>query len=322
MITLRVGREDVLRTRFALSPLFELASALQVLRDPGRHSLQLPWAAWAHERVASLDLELLWLVQTGGGDYHPDFVAPPPRTPLPDVGAELERVLATPAAQVRYELGLAFEDGPAPPAVQRLIDDPPRWLPVLVEQMRTLWELVIAPHWGAMRDVLDADVQHRARRLTDAGPGDVFAGLHPQVRWEDGALLVDRPYEQDVDLAGRGLLLVPVVFTWPEVRVMIEPPWQPTLLYAPRGVANLWGQEPATPDASALGELLGRRRAAILAALDEPATTSALAARLPASPASVSEHLGVLRRAGLVVARRDGRRVLYARSATGDALVG
>jgi DNA-binding transcriptional ArsR family regulator len=151
----------------------------------------------------------------------------------------------------------------------------------------------------------------------------VFAALHPQVRWDDeaGALRVDRPFGADVELAGRGLLLVPVVFAWPQVFAMIDAPWQPTLLYAPRGVANLWGEAPA-PDPGALGELLGRRRAAILAALAEPATTSALAARLGASPASVSEHLGVLRRAGLVVARRDGRRVLYARSATGDALVG
>jgi DNA-binding transcriptional ArsR family regulator len=103
---------------------------------------------------------------------------------------------------------------------------------------------------------------------------------------------------------------------------MFDAPWQPTLLYAPRGVANLWGDAAPTPDAAALGELLGRRRAAILLALDEPATTSALAARLDASPGGVSEHLGVLRRAGLVVARRDGRRVLYARSGVGDALVG
>jgi DNA-binding transcriptional ArsR family regulator len=35
----------------------------------------------------------------------------------------------------------------------------------------------------------------------------------------------------------------------------------------------------------------------------------------------VSEHLGVLRRAGLVAGRREGRRVLYSRTRAGETLV-
>jgi DNA-binding MarR family transcriptional regulator len=52
-----------------------------------------------------------------------------------------------------------------------------------------------------------------------------------------------------------------------------------------------------------------------------PAATTDLARRLGASPAGVSEHLGILHRAGLVQAARDGRRVLYSRTPTGDALM-
>ena len=58
----------------------------------------------------------------------------------------------------------------------------------------------------------------------------------------------------------------------------------------------------------------------ILVALGAEATTTELARRLAASPAGVSEHLGVLRRAGLVRARREGRAVLYSRTAAGDVL--
>ena len=57
----------------------------------------------------------------------------------------------------------------------------------------------------------------------------------------------------------------------------------------------------------------------LLAAL--PATTQELARAHAASPAGVSEHLSVLRRAGLVAGRREGRTVRYARTAAGDALV-
>lgn len=321
MIVFRFDREDVLNTRFAVSPLFEITAAMRVLRDPGRHSLHLPWAEWGRRRLAGADLALLEALLTGPATYHPDFVAPPPASPLPAVEDELRRVEQTPPATVREEVLRRFVGRAIPAEAATLAGDPPRELPRLVGQLRTVWERALAPHWPAMHAVLEADILHRARRLTEAGPGEVFARLHPLVRWRDGELAVDRRHDQTVELGGRGLLLVPIVFAWPEVFAMTDPPWQPTLLYAPRGAGALWDPD-EPPAAEALAELIGRRRAAILAALDEPATTSALAARLAITPSSVSEHLGVLRRAGLVSARRDGRRVLYARTATGEALVG
>ena len=100
---------------------------------------------------------------------------------------------------------------------------------------------------------------------------------------------------------------------------MIDEPWQPAMLYPPRGAGLLW--EPARPDTRGLDELLGARRARILALVEREQSTTGLAARLEASPAGVSEHLAVLRRAGLVRSRRQGREVLYGRTAAGDALV-
>ena len=84
MIAYRFGRDDLLRTRFAISPLFELAASLRVLRDPGGHSVHLPWAREARARLAGLDYSLLDALHPSG-PYAPDFVAPPPQTPLPDV---------------------------------------------------------------------------------------------------------------------------------------------------------------------------------------------------------------------------------------------
>lgn len=74
----------------------------------------------------------------------------------------------------------------------------------------------------------------------------------------------------------------------------------------------------ATPEA--LVRLLGRSRAAVLTALDEPAGTTALAHRLRLAPSSVSAHLTVLRGAGLLTARRYGHQVLYERTPLGMAL--
>jgi DNA-binding transcriptional ArsR family regulator len=58
----------------------------------------------------------------------------------------------------------------------------------------------------------------------------------------------------------------------------------------------------------------------VLADLDAPRSTTELAQRLALSAASVSQHLAVLRGAGLVDASRVGRVVLYARTPRGDGL--
>jgi len=317
VIAYRFGRDDLLRTRFAISPLFELAASVRVLRDPGGHSVHLPWVREARARLAGLDYSLIDALHPAG-PYAPDFIAPPPLTPLPDFQEELARVRATPPERVRMELGWTFESRGPPAVARRLLDDPSAALPALTDLMAEYWERAIAPWWDAIRAVLEADIRQRARHQAGGGALELFAGLHADVRWHDGALIVDRRHEAEVELAGRGLQLIPAAFGWPRVGAMFDPPWQPALIYPPRGVGDLWA--PAGNDPAALGELLGRRRAGILVALAAEATTTELAGKLAASPAGVSEHLGVLRRAGLVRARRDGRVVLYSRTAAGDVL--
>ena len=127
------------------------------------------------------------------------------------------------------------------------------------------------------------------------------------------------PFDGHVDLDGRGLLFVPSAFTWPRPSASMEA--QPFVVYPARGIASLWEPGRAAPPA-ALAALLGRRRAAVLAALHAPRSTTELARALALSPGSVSQHLSVLRDAGLANAHRVGRVVLYVRSPTGDALVG
>jgi hypothetical protein len=77
VIAYRFGRDDLLRTRFAISPLFELAASVRVLRDPGGHSVHLPWVREARARLAGLDYSLIDALHPDG-PYAPDFIAPPP----------------------------------------------------------------------------------------------------------------------------------------------------------------------------------------------------------------------------------------------------
>ena len=249
--------------------------------------------------------------------FRPDFINPPPERPRAGFAAELARVRATPLETVERDIGWAYEGHPPPAAP---VAGAGRGLDALADLMADYWRRAIEP-------VLARDPRPFSRptsptapgRLAAGGPLAAFADLHEEASWQDGALRVDRAYEFEVELGGRGLLLVPVAFAWPQLSAMIDPPWQPAVVYAPHGVATLWA--PQERPADALADLLGRRRAGILAGLAEPATTQELSRRLAASPAGVSEHLAVLRRAGLVSSRREGRGVRYARTPAGDELI-
>jgi hypothetical protein len=319
MVRFTFAPEDLLRTRFAISPLMELVGAVYARRDPARYWVHQPWTEWVLPRTARLDLELLEVATPQSRPFYPVFLAPPPRTPHAEIGPELERVRATPPEQVAAEVARAYPEG-VPAAGRLLIADPARALDLLVGQMKAFWEAALAPWWSRVSAALEAEIAWRARRLAAIGPGSAFTGLHEAVRWTQGALEVHptRKAPATVDLAGRGITLLPAVFTWPSVWPRSDSPWDPALVYPPPGIAELWA--PQSAGSEALAALLGERRAHILLELERPASTLELARRLGASAGGVSEHLGVLRRAGLVCGRREGRRVVYARTAKGDTL--
>ena len=319
MIRYHFGADDVLRTRFAITPLIELVGAVYALRDPQRSPVHRPWVEWARPRVGHLGLELLDVAAPSGTVDWPVFVGLPPAAPRTDIASELARVSKTAPDQVRREFERTYPEG-VPAAARGFVDAPTATLAALVEQMRAFWDAALAPWWPAISAALEAEIAARARRLADDGPQAAFTDLHDRVRWEAGVLSVaptDKP-PAEVDLAGRGLLLVPAAFTWPRVWPRTDPPWDPALVYPPPGIGDLWSSgDPADP---ALESLLGRRRARLLLELQRPASTLDLARRLDISAGGVSDHLKVLRQAGLVTGRREGRAVIYARTAKGDAL--
>src|SRR4051812_27098008 len=265
--------------RFAISPAFELVSSLRLFRDPASAALHLPWLEDVRGQISDAELlPLLSLLPPKG--YVPDFITPPPSSPLMRMDAEFERILATPPRQIRKELDI-FErqhaDAPFPTAAEPLRRRPAQQLPKLVAAIRAYWQRALEPHWPRVLALLSADLHHRATRLTEAGPQALFEDLHPMVSFEGEWLNVDHGWEGTVELAGDGLLLVPSAFNWQKPSVISIEPWQPTLIYPARGTALLWETRGA---ASNLAALIGVTRARILQALDAPRSTSELAAQL------------------------------------------
>jgi hypothetical protein len=311
--------EDLARTRFAISPIYELVHSLVALRDPSHAALHVPWLRTLSGRLDGLELtRAVALIHPSG--YVPDFLFPPPAGPLGRIDDDLATLRATPVARIRDEIALFRTQHPrAAATADEWLAHPRREVRRLADVLEEFWARAIAPVWPRVSAFLDADVAYRSRRLAATGPAALFGDLHDTVHWGDGNLDVEvRRHDATVELGGRGLLLMPSAFDATRPSVIDRAPWQPTLVYPARGIATLWEDAPAAPDG--LARLLGATRASLLADLGAPRSTTELAERLSLSPATASHHLSALRGAGLVTGRRDGRAVLYVRTALGDAL--
>jgi hypothetical protein len=313
MISFELGVEDLADTRFALSPLSETVLSLRVLREPGLYALHLPWRRFALARLDPDDLRLL-ISLVGRRLAIPDFLAPRPESFAPTFEEELTVVRGAPPELVRRDLPAALVPEPVPDD-----DGAARFRDAACDVLLKYWRLALEPVWPQMRLVLEADMTYRARQLALGGARLLFAGMHPNLRWQDGVLYIDQMIgRHHVAAFGRGLLLMPSVFAH-KPAPPVHPEEPPVLSYPSRGVATLWAPAP-TPDATALVSLLGAPRAALLGLLNEPLPTVELARRLKVTPSAVSQHLRVLYASGLVTRARDGRHVLYRRSDLGDQL--
>jgi DNA-binding transcriptional ArsR family regulator len=320
MVTFQFTLDDLARTRFAVSPMWELVSGLRILRDPATAALHLPWVSEALPAARELELDTA-LALTPPTGYIPDFITPPPSTPLATIEEELELIRTTPIAQARTDLRELIRcHGRSNARVEEMLERPRYWLNRLAEDLEAFWRRAMEPDWPRVRALLDADIRYRSKRLVEGGPAVLFADLHPDVEWKDAELFVrQKVCVFDSPLRGQGLLMIPSAFFASRPATITDPPWQPTLLYPARGLALLWEQgERCAPET--LAAVIGRTRADLLELLEAPRSTTDLAPRLELTAGAVSQHLTALRAAGLVTAERDGRAVLYLRTPTADRL--
>jgi DNA-binding transcriptional ArsR family regulator len=313
--------EDLVRTRFAVSPMLELVHSLVALRDPSHAALHVPWLRSLSGRLNGLALEPAIALLPPRG-YTPDFLTPPPSGPLGSLADDLAALRTTPTRQIRSEMELFASQHPrARPTFERWLAHPRREVRRLADVLERYWAIAVEPVWPRISAFLEADIAYRARRLAAGGVAALFADLSDGVAWSAQHLDVRVPaHEATIELDGRGPLLMPSAFVATRPAVIDRQPWQPTLIYPARGIATLW--EDAAPAPRGLARLLGATRAAVLADLAAPCSTTELAERLSLSPATTSHHLTALRDAGLVTGRRERRTVLYVRTPLGDELAG
>ncbi|MER7755985.1 winged helix-turn-helix domain-containing protein [Kitasatospora sp. NPDC097643] len=326
MIQLTIDSNGLARSRFVVSPLHEAVNTLMA-SGLGPRTGPYAWVGRTRRVLRRERLELLsGLALDQDGGYLPDFLSPHPTGPAPTVEEQLEAVRRTAPERVRAELAIAqhglaaarLNGRQVSDVVLRTLERGPRYFAERVaDELGHYWELALAPYWPDARAVLDPEIDQRGRFLARHGSAALFNSLAPELSWVEGRIELESRFE--VALPARMVLLMPTLVTR-TIHVILDPVdgyhRAPTLMYPA-------AQPIAVPHAptTALAQLLGPTRADLLAALVDPATTVALAGRHFLSPGTVSYHLGVLHRSGLVSRVRSGREVLYRRTPRGEELV-
>jgi hypothetical protein len=165
--------------RFAISPLIETQLSVRVLDDPGAQALHLPWAAVARRDTADLDVAMLRALQPDDV-YSPDFVNPPPTSPLAEIEDELSAMVATPAEQVRADVRGSYRHRPLPPVLEPFMEDPAGAVVALAQLVRAYLDRSLAAHWPRLRALLEGDVLYRAHRMADGARSSCSPTLTPR----------------------------------------------------------------------------------------------------------------------------------------------
>ena len=201
--------------------------------------------------------------------------------------------------------------------------------PELAEATQVAYQELIQPFWPRIRASLYAEQAARRRTLAAEGPGALLASLQgPLIRWRPPVLEILRPGRVEMELAGRGIALVPSVFVGRAPSLHENPNDEdemPRLILPAEdaGRARLWAVSRglAGSRGSALAALVGRNRAAVLQSIADGCTTTELAHRVGISLAAASQHASVLRGAGLIATRRQGSAVLHVLTPLGAELL-
>lgn len=170
-----------------------------------------------------------------------------------------------------------------------------------------------AETWRLVRPRLLADLRVKADLLARRGLAETLASVSGAVSLDEHRqrVVVDKLQDNTTTAAGDGVTFLPTVFGHPHLVAVHAPGWRPALQY-PAGEQGLPDPVPMELVRLRLEALAHPVRLRLVRTLARgPHSTGELASAWELTAPEVSRHLAVLRRAGLVTARRRGRYVLY-----------
>ncbi|WIX90400.1 winged helix-turn-helix domain-containing protein [Amycolatopsis sp. DG1A-15b] len=313
-------RQDLQRVRLAAGadPMWELALGVQKsrVRQPPP-----PFVGWRQEcdrrlargvRTEAMS-PLRDLVLSRGA--FPDTLTPPGL--VADIDAGCEAVFCTPRHRLREDLAAVFAQRVVPTWVRSLAAGDQEMKSGVVRALRAAHDLLIAPHWAELREVVAADHAVRTLQLAGYGVNALLANIPGVLNWDGRVLRMGYPVNRTVYLRGRGLVLQPSYFCWGSPVTWIDPELPPVLVFP----VSHHQPRPEVTVSARLVALLGRTRAECLRVLLAPRSTTELAERLGTSVGTASKQATVLRETGLVTSDRHGAVVLHSTTSLGLALL-
>ncbi|MFI8854728.1 DUF5937 family protein [Streptomyces sp. NPDC053499] len=201
---------------------------------------------------------------------------------------------------------------------ERLLEDPPTvraWVRRLFEDCE---QAFFAETWHRVRGQLAADARAKTDLLRRRGLAATLEAVSPALSTDEQASVVEvdkltSAWTTAVSPAvGAGVTFIPSVHQWPHLSVLHRYGWRPVVHYPVAGREVLSGPlsvEQFTLRMEALSHPMRMRMCRSLAR--GPYTTSELADLNGVSSPEISRHLAVLKKAGLITARRRGRYVQY-----------
>ncbi|MGW9210221.1 DUF5937 family protein [Embleya sp. NPDC055664] len=341
------------RLLFAVSPLAELTAMLHVLAEPAHHPAHREWAIETRSALRPelaeqlLEAEFLWRASQA------DFLLP--GHPEPTLAAELDRVdlldddtyvtaaLVATCGTDRLLLGrpsplrdaptrertldLAYARGTRQASfAERLIADPPMVRARVRRMMEECEAVFFAAAWARVLPRLTADLRLKSDLLARRGVAEALAAVSGAIEVDEHRqrIVVDKLQDTTTSAVGDGVTFLPTVFGAPHLIVVHARGWRPVVQY-PVAVPDHKPAE-AVPMESVrlrLAALSHPVRLRLVRTLARGAhTTGELASTWSLSAPEVSRHLAVLRRAGLLTARRRGRYVIHELDTEATAALG
>ncbi|MGW5861036.1 ArsR/SmtB family transcription factor [Streptomyces sp. NPDC055239] len=321
MLRVHFTAEDLARVRVASGPdfLWEISNSVQTLQRRDGARVFGAWRRWARPRLSDSARLLSPLLPPHG--CSPDFLTPT-HGEGETLHAAVDTLVRTPRPRLRTDLTRVAASRRLPGWTESLARGDGAALRQLGQALHTYHLEALEPFWPRIHAQIDADRIIRLHSLLDGGTDGLLAGLGPQLRWHPPVLEVDYPVEQDLRLDGRGITLQPSFFCWPTPVTLADGELHPVLVY-PIDHATDWTHPTPLdrPDDGALGPLIGHTRAAVLKAARTGSSTVELARLLEVTHPAISQHIKVLRAAGLVTTVRRAGRSLHVATAEGRALL-
>lgn len=308
VLSIEFSEVDYLRVRLgAADPMWDTLLSLRVLQ--AHHGLPTRLQQWKNAagrvvstRMSSCELRELLTITSGVTDL-PRFL-----TTQGD-GQHIDRFAQVADEDPRNAMADLARIRPWTSDVARLHDevtvDGTARLRRMAKSLARYHEIVSPVLIEQRESDLRLDERRRAALLSDGGVEQVLASCEGTV-CEPPVLKIQLRHDSDrtVALGGRGITLRPSWFCGAGVQVSIDTARSAELVHSLMS-GDL--QNHGAPSKRSLDSLLGRTRTLILLSCDGR-SSSDVAQRLGLSASTVSEHLSVLRDAGLIVTTKSRTR--------------